>query len=251
MPSETWYNPFNDDLSINENLLPKPSLSPEEEKKLKPYEEKWNRIITDTKFDEELAKEAINRLYSANELDSPKILIADSPLSTQYMYCVHQCALLYNEKNPSKLIEYADNKMKDPVEWFNNSSTYSTLCAYDYYLNETNLIEDPGYLRELIDVAMHCHWFLVSEGFCYLSRKPIRLMIDELNNAHSLSGPAISYADGFSVHCINGVSVDSDIVMTPHLITKERIEKEKNKELKQILIQQYKSNKLNELKIPK
>ena len=121
----------------------------------------------------------------------------------------------------------------------------------DYYLNETTLIEDPAHIRELIDVAIHCHWFLVSEGFCYLSRKPIRLMIDELNNAHSLSGPAISYSDGFSIHCINGVTVDSDIVMNPHLITKERIAKEKNKELRQILIQQYKSNKLNELKIPK
>jgi hypothetical protein len=74
---------------------------------------------------------------------------------------------------------------------------------------------------------------------------------DLLNNAHSLSGPAISYSDGFSIHCINGVTVDSDIVMNPHLITKERIAKEKNKELRQILIQQYKSNKLNELKIPK
>jgi hypothetical protein len=131
MSQETWYNPFNDDLSINENLLPKTSLSPEEERKLNLYVEKWNRILTDNKFDEESAKEAINRLYSAYGLDIPKILIADSPLSTQYMYCVHQCAILYNERNNAKLMEYADNKMKDPVEWFNDYSKHLDLCAYD------------------------------------------------------------------------------------------------------------------------
>ena len=54
---------------------------------------------------------------------------------------------------------------------------------------------------------------------------------------HNLTGPALRFADGFSIYRVLGVSVDGDLIDNPERITVDRIFQERNAEVRKGLIQ--------------
>ena len=57
---------------------------------------------------------------------------------------------------------------------------------------------------------------------------------------HNTDGPAISWTDGFSIYCINGIRVPDFVVEKPHLITPYKINHEQNAEVRRIMVERYK-----------
>jgi len=87
----------------------------------------------------------------------------------------------------------------------------------------------------LIDICETCGWWWPFENAVVLTDRPRLISRDTTNRLHSMTGPAIAYADGWGIHAINGVRVDSWIVEQPELITPAKIKAERNAEVRRVM----------------
>jgi hypothetical protein len=62
---------------------------------------------------------------------------------------------------------------------------------------------------------------------------------DEQGRLHSLTGPAIAYPDGWSIHAVHGVRVPAWVIEQPERITVDLIEKETNAEIRRIMMDRF------------
>lgn len=170
-------------------------LTKEQDEKLESYYEKWLKIglragVT-TRFDRRAAEEAVAEIYAAEKLKAPEIIWARSPDEAVQM-----------------AFEMGDEKIKEgPM----NAAGFGQhdanwLGFYDFFIHEVGLDEAKDVLP-MMKLAQHCGWWWPYENICILSEIPIDLHIDQNGNLHHETGPAIEYADGFSVYCLSGISV--------------------------------------------
>ncbi|CAN5573252.1 hypothetical protein BH10PSE14_BH10PSE14_06280 [soil metagenome] len=87
----------------------------------------------------------------------------------------------------------------------------------------------------MIDVCETCGWWWPFENAVVITDRPKMIQRDTANRLHSMTGPALVYADGWSIHAVNGVRVPDWIVEQPHLITPEKIKGEKNAEIRRVM----------------
>lgn len=74
---------------------------------------------------------------------------------------------------------------------------------------------------------------------CIICDRPVVRHINEDNQLHNASGPAIEWLCGSKVWYIGGVKVDEQIVMRPETQTIKQIEAEDNNEVKRVRIERF------------
>jgi hypothetical protein len=62
---------------------------------------------------------------------------------------------------------------------------------------------------------------------------------DSRGRLHNENGPALAYPDGWCLYSVHGVSVPEYIVERPHEITAEKISKERNAEIRRVMIDKF------------
>jgi hypothetical protein len=91
-------------------------------------------------------------------------------------------------------------------------------------------------------LSIHSGWRYEHEKFCIISDRP-EILKTELRNgvyvAHSEEGPSHRWSDGWSLWHINGVRVDSQIVMAPETQTLAQLDGETNNDVQAIRIARY------------
>jgi hypothetical protein len=85
--------------------------------------------------------------------------------------------------------------------------------------------------------AVGAWWAL--DGLAILSERPAILGLDPRGRLHSDDGPAAAWADGFAVWAQHGVRVPDWVVIEPGRITVELIEKERNAEVRRVLVERF------------
>lgn len=85
-------------------------------------------------------------------------------------------------------------------------------------------------------IARSCHWWWPGEHVCVVSERPVALHTegDEAVGPHHSDGPAVRYADGWSLHAWHGTLVPSWVIEDP---TVRRIEEEANVEVRRCAIE--------------
>jgi hypothetical protein len=91
----------------------------------------------------------------------------------------------------------------------------------------------------LAEATQHCGFWWPFSDYLIVTEKPTTMALDEQGRFHSLSGPALAYADGWSLYRINGIAVPAVVVLEPEKISVAMIEKEPNVELRRIFIDRY------------
>jgi hypothetical protein len=94
-----------------------------------------------------------------------------------------------------------------------------------------------------MQIAQHASWWWPFENAVILTRRPVSISRDSRNRLHNVHGPALAYADGFTVWAFHGVRVDQELIEHPERITVERIRNERNAEVRRVLIDRYGSAK--------
>jgi len=89
------------------------------------------------------------------------------------------------------------------------------------------------------NIAKECHWFYPFNDFCLISDKPKELHRDWLGRLHNENDAAISYSDNWSLYFVHGISVPEWIIKNPEKITPEKIQLEKNAEVRRIMMKIY------------
>ena len=79
-------------------------------------------------------------------------------------------------------------------------------------------------------------WWWPLEGAVVLTERPTAIHRDGQGRLHCVDGPALTYADGYSLWSVGGVRVDADVVEHPETITVERILTHDNAEQRRVMI---------------
>ncbi|MHC4977036.1 MAG: DUF6745 domain-containing protein [Planctomycetota bacterium] len=222
-------------------------LTPEQEKLLPVYRDKWIEIgLSCEPLMVAEAKIAAAQAYKAANLPVPDVWhICDSPQHAARVAAVLKSLdfMIYSDDpeqqakwkalKPDEMSvdEYrsllAEHNVtaKDRVsDMIYGSHDADWLSFYDY-MDEVLALECVKPLRGLIELAKCCGWWAPYEKAVILQHRHTELHRDEEGRLHNESGPAVRYRDGWSVWAIHGVMVNEQIVMRPETLTVEQIKK--------------------------
>ncbi|WP_024512400.1 DUF6745 domain-containing protein [Bradyrhizobium sp. ARR65] len=113
----------------------------------------------------------------------------------------------------------------------------SWLGPYEYVRDVLDLREETEPLLGLWQVAMNVGWLQPHEHTCWLSERPNVLRGDAEARLHHASGPALRFADGWSVFAWKGVEVPRWMIEHPGTITLAAIDAETNVQLRRCMIE--------------
>jgi hypothetical protein len=95
----------------------------------------------------------------------------------------------------------------------------------------------------LIKLLRSCGWFGVDSDIVAISDRPQSIQRDSDGLLHSDVGPAVRYADGWSIYAIHGVRVPNWLVENPAQLSCAHIDKETNAEVRRIMIDRFGSER--------
>jgi hypothetical protein len=80
---------------------------------------------------------------------------------------------------------------------------------------------------------------VLSDGIAFVCDWPQRVTLDDRNRYHSTDGPALKFADGFSMYRQHGVHVARELIERPHDISVDMIENQISVERRRVMIELY------------
>lgn len=98
---------------------------------------------------------------------------------------------------------------------------------------------DVHRLDGLFELAKSCGWWWAFGDVVVLTERPNHLSRDDRGRLHCETGAAIRWPDGWGVYAWHGVRVPEDVILRPHDLSVERIEKETNVEIRRVMIERY------------
>ena len=187
-------------------------LTPEQEALIPVVRDEWINfaLCGDTSINEKAVREGIDWLYSLDNYPPPKeVVICDSPLE-----CIQKARKYNKSVSTTSCIGIGEN---------------SLVPFYDYF-TRIGVINHDG-LNRIIAFEKAGVWDCVLlEEIAFVSRRPNVVHRDEQHRLHCLSGPAVSFDEGFCVYAYHGTSLPEKYIMNPDKLSKKEIEAERNSE---------------------
>jgi hypothetical protein len=113
----------------------------------------------------------------------------------------------------------------------------SWLAAYEYLRGVLALKAETEPLIGLSQVAANGGWWQPHARTCFLSERPEFIRTDANDRLHHESGPALRFADGFSVFAWRGVEVPRWVIEHKARITLEAIDAQSNVQVRRCMIE--------------
>ena len=245
-------------------------LSPEALASLPSIRDKWitNGLRTCTATDRDSAWEGIKKAYRIAGREEPalciwmespyKALIACSVLaqvsdqvSAQVLAQVSaQVSAQVRAQVRDQVSDQVSAQVRDQVSaqvsdqvsdfwrWWLIGAFYDSgwLSFYDSLKDHCDLDKLEG----LVEVAQSASFAWTFPNIVVFSASPaIPITRDDQNRLHNLNRAAVEFGDGWGVYAIHGIRVPSDIITDPSSITKDRIEKEPNAEIRRVMMDKF------------
>jgi hypothetical protein len=100
-------------------------------------------------------------------------------------------------------------------------------------------IESCAKLDGLVELAHEAGWWWPFQGAVIITPKAKALHRDEQGRLHNEHGAAIIYPDGWGIWAIHGVRLPQFVIESPKEITVEKIDAEKNMEIRRVMIDRF------------
>jgi hypothetical protein len=111
------------------------------------------------------------------------------------------------------------------------------ICYYDFMRKAgVRGLEPIDGLRRLSE---SCGWWWPFDNLCILTDRPVEVNRDNRGRLHHESRMAIAFRDGWGLYAWNGILVPEDVIKLDEPITFERIESERNAEVRRVLIERF------------
>lgn len=220
------------------------SLTKAQQAKFPEYIKRWTDIGLSTQpADRPRAEAAIRKMYECGGLKAPKRIVwCGSPLSqglTREAVNKIASTLAGPNKKASVWASVGDS-VRDSVYGQHDANW---LSFYKFFEAECGLEAQTEKLAGLWELCESAGWALPHENICWVSERHCTCNRDERGRLHCLTGPALAYADGFSIYAVHGVRLSMDIIENPKSIDIPRIEKEANAEIRRVMIERYGQSK--------
>ncbi len=199
-------------------------LTNEEWNRLEEYKEKYQKMGFSTdSLPEGEAFRIIDEIYEFIGRGKPEKWYVDSP-----MQIIREAKRIMPESGKVKLI---------PDLWYGSFyscyvSMYSFIDSLDG-VNGEKVKENLRIANESIKLGV----FLPLESLCIISKKPIAIRLNQVNQLHCDDGPAVEFADGYGIYFWRGLRVPGEWVKSPNSIDIRDVGKEGNAERRRAMIE--------------
>ncbi len=228
----------------------------------KEYNTKLRRSTPMTAEEKALCFESVKVLYRLQDLPEPKILFAASPLEGwnlsgenglhsvlfPYLYNDTLCGEFFN--SVSQIVFAASAGGNASFYHYRGVNTFGFFWRYQiniisiplckYCLDHIDMsVELQEYLQAYYSLCMFSSNLLMSKNCVVIEDFPSEYHIDDQELLHNETGPAIAWADGFSMYYWHDVILPSNVITDPASITLDQIENEANAEIRRIMVERY------------
>jgi uncharacterized protein DUF6745 len=181
------------------------SLTAKQTASMPAFRDKWIKIgLNNTPINHAEAKKAINAAYKAGGLKPPKsIQFVSSPMAMVKLG-VALMGMPGDKSQQFTLLSQCCYGQQD-ASW---------LSFYAFFREKLGLKAETEKLSALIKAADVLHWWLPFDETCLVSERPLTQKIEN-GVLHCDTGPAIEYADGFSIYRMGGIEVPAWLANTP------------------------------------
>jgi hypothetical protein len=112
----------------------------------------------------------------------------------------------------------------------------ASLGIFEYLHEACALQRQTERVMALCRMAANIGWVIPHRRVCWLVERHNVLETDDRGRLHSAKGPAIAFADGWSVYAWKGVLLPSWMIERPHEITASRIDRERDAIVRRCMI---------------
>lgn len=222
-------------------------LTSDQEKQLTVYYQEWIQLALSTeRINRKKSTTAILALYRLFKLATPKIYFVESP--KQMIFASKFCEEgKFNADGTINFdgieqMSYGDQQKEAVGNYFSCTWGQYWLALYDFprqIMQSTYTVEEDEHLDVWLNVVRNCGLFLAYDEACFVCDRPTSLKTDEQGRLDNLTGPALSYSDGYSIYARHGVLLPTDIIENPETITVKRIVDERNAEVRRVMLEIY------------
>jgi len=123
----------------------------------------------------------------------------------------------------------------------NGGNQWAGWCSYLSFFARVAKLGLPQFRawRHYESAAIHGGPRYVHKRFWIVSDFPQTIGRDEQNRPHCLTGPQLSWRDGWKTYYVHGVRVPAWVVENPERITVASIEAEQNAEIRRVMVERY------------
>ena len=232
------------------------TLTAAQKARLPEFARKWIEIGLSTQpADREKAERAIKGLYRLAKLKEPRVIWLPCPISAALS------AMLYARLVSSKRLgievgsavrSAVDSAVRSAVDSgvdsaglsFFGGSLWANYSAWADYFNEVLAISID---RNYLDLTESCGFYWTLDDVCFASERPARLNLDAAGRLHCENGQSIGYPSGWGLWHWHGVGVPRDVIEQAEILTKDRILKEANAEVRRVMIERLGNEKFLKL----
>lgn len=208
-------------------------LTDEQQAALPKYRDKWLAIgLSTEETDVEKAEAAMDKVYECAGLKPPQNKIwGRNP---------YEGAVL-----AAQLTKYGEIRASDPLDkneitnqlsragYGNHDASW--ISFYDFFQEEVGI--DLHQVNGLVELSKHCGWWWPFEDTVVLTPKASHLELDEEGHLHAENGPALSYADGWSIYAWHGIRVPERLIKQPETYSAQEILDETNAEIRRCMME--------------
>ena len=171
-------------------------LTPQQEKEMEAWREKWWHIgVSTNPAERQVAEATLAEMYRIAGAGTASVRWADGPLDAKK---------LLGDEAPS------------PFSWGGAEAHWLALYTFGEHLGVPFSKDDKTKLRLWVDLVSSCGYVYVLDEYCVACERPAEIHMDRMFGVlHNDDGPAILCRDGWKVWAMNGVRVPQWLAETP------------------------------------
>lgn len=191
------------------------NLTPEQIEKFQEYVKKWTEIgLNCDPVNVDKAREAIKESYRvANETPPPdgKFYQVKGPLEA--------VDLIIKLK---KIDDTPSNRASVLSDFIYGSHDAGWLAFHDFFEHECG-VECKAEIKPVMEIARNCGWWAPYDEAVIMMDRHEEIHINEDQQLHSMTRPAIRYRDGFEIYAVRGTVIPENWINGPMISATEAL----------------------------
>lgn len=198
-------------------------LTPEQEAELPRFRQRYLDIAcSGGRIDRPALESAMADAYAVIGKPAPRLFIFDSPAA---------CMLALKIFRLPKEDQLGDQKIYDPhFLWGSQDLCWIAWARFAEHIGVKLEPRTAAHLDIMECISTQCEWWWPCEGVVIASERPTRIRWDEQRRLHCEDGPAVRYADGYSLYAWHRTRLPESWVEQRETIDPREILKERNVE---------------------
>ncbi len=198
-------------------------LTPEQEAQLPVYRDKWLKIG--------LCTDPANKEEAEKWIDEAYKIIGYKPASQKFWVSSPKAGAV----KAGELLGTTPQQALDNTVYSQHEAGWLSFYDFMIFLG----FDECEKLIPLMNVAQNCGWWWPMDEAVVISDRPESIHRDDRGRLHNPDGAAIMYRDGWGVYAVHGVRIPKWIITEPNSITPEKIEKERNAEIRRVMLDKF------------